>query len=250
MEANVIVAQKKVGISLINFLIDKLKHTKIILIIDRNEKRFFNSVIKKININTYYINDEFEEEINFDGGYYFNWLLNIWGGHIFSEKFISNFKNTLNIHPSFLPFFRGRDPIVWAIVNDFYAGVTFHKISNNIDEGEIIFQKKINYNFPERGIDLYERVLNETIDFFMLKWDSIYNQNFKLKTQNPKKPQKIFKRKDLINHRTIDLDIQENNTIKKFLLKVLAYDFANKYSIIIKYKNKKYSLKLNIHNYE
>lgn len=27
----------------------------------------------------------------------------------------------------------------------------------------IVAQKKVNYNFPERGIDLYERVLNETM---------------------------------------------------------------------------------------
>jgi len=57
------------------------------------------------------------------------------------------FKLGVNIHPSFLPFLKGKDPIKNAIeTKEQNLGITTHKITNKFDIGDILFQKKIRFN--------------------------------------------------------------------------------------------------------
>ncbi len=50
----------------------------------------------------------------------------------------------LNIHPSYLPNWRGPDPIRRQILNgDKVYGITLHQLISKIDSGNIIFQKQI-----------------------------------------------------------------------------------------------------------
>ena len=56
----------------------------------------------------------------------------------------STFKKGLNIHPSYLPQFPGKDPIKYALMSSAkYTGVSVHKLTNTIDKGKIIKKKKI-----------------------------------------------------------------------------------------------------------
>lgn len=56
----------------------------------------------------------------------------------------SNFSLAFNLHPSLLPKFKGKDPILKAIEKRAkYTGVTIHKLTEKFDEGEILYQKKI-----------------------------------------------------------------------------------------------------------
>jgi methionyl-tRNA formyltransferase len=49
----------------------------------------------------------------------------------------------VNIHPSLLPKYRGPTPAFWALYHgDSETGVTFHRMTTKIDEGEIIGQYK------------------------------------------------------------------------------------------------------------
>jgi len=49
---------------------------------------------------------------------------------------------TINVHPSMLPDGRGTTPVSWIInSNPQYAGITFHKLTNEFDSGDIIYQK-------------------------------------------------------------------------------------------------------------
>jgi methionyl-tRNA formyltransferase len=56
---------------------------------------------------------------------------------------------TINLHASLLPQYRGAAPINWAIINgEKKTGVTTFFINQEIDTGEILFQKEIDI-FPE-----------------------------------------------------------------------------------------------------
>ncbi len=51
---------------------------------------------------------------------------------------------SVNIHPSLLPKYRGVHPISWALINgETHTGVTLHRVSRKIDEGEILYQKSV-----------------------------------------------------------------------------------------------------------
>lgn len=53
---------------------------------------------------------------------------------------------TLNIHPSLLPAFRGPAPIQGALLEADETGVTVIRLDEEMDHGPIIYQKKINFD--------------------------------------------------------------------------------------------------------
>lgn len=78
----------------------------------------------------------------------------------------------LNIHGSLLPKYRGRTPLIWAIINgEKETGMTVHIIDDHCDTGPIVNQKSV--KIPEQAtgaemVKLYEEIypqfILETID--------------------------------------------------------------------------------------
>lgn len=67
----------------------------------------------------------------------------------------------INVHYSPLPHYRGRANVNWAIINDEpCAAITIHRISPELDEGNILFQQLIPIRFDDTVTDIYDR-LNE-----------------------------------------------------------------------------------------
>ena len=55
-----------------------------------------------------------------------------------------------------MPFYRGRSPINWAIINgENFIGLTVHFIDKNIDTGDIIYQRKLKIS----KIDDFKKVI-------------------------------------------------------------------------------------------
>lgn len=55
-------------------------------------------------------------------------------------------RQTLNVHPSLLPAFRGPAPIQGAILEAHETGVTIMRLDEKMDHGPIVYQKKINFD--------------------------------------------------------------------------------------------------------
>jgi methionyl-tRNA formyltransferase len=65
-------------------------------------------------------------------------------------------RGTLNCHAGALPFYRGRNPLTWAIINgEAEFGVTVHWVDLGIDTGDIVLQIKT----PIRPTDTYATLL-------------------------------------------------------------------------------------------
>jgi methionyl-tRNA formyltransferase len=70
-------------------------------------------------------------------------------------------RGTLNCHAGALPFYRGRNPLTWAIINgEKEFGVTVHWVDLGIDTGDIVRQVMI----PIGRHDTYATLLNSAID--------------------------------------------------------------------------------------
>jgi methionyl-tRNA formyltransferase len=68
---------------------------------------------------------------------------------------------TYNVHASLLPQYRGAAPINWAIINgDIETGVTTFKLVHKIDEGNIIFQEKINIDPLDNAGTVHDKLMN------------------------------------------------------------------------------------------
>jgi methionyl-tRNA formyltransferase len=70
-------------------------------------------------------------------------------------------RGTLNCHAGALPFYRGRNPLTWAIINgEKEFGVTVHWVDLGIDTGDIVRQVKV----PIGPGDTYATLLTLAID--------------------------------------------------------------------------------------
>lgn len=65
-------------------------------------------------------------------------------------------RGTLNCHAGALPFYRGRNPLTWALINgETEFGITVHWVDLGIDTGDIVRQIKV----PISAIDTYATLL-------------------------------------------------------------------------------------------
>ena len=80
---------------------------------------------------------------------------------ILSGSFIRKFnKPILNIHPSLLPKYKGLNTHNRAIQNrDKYSGATVHIVSEKLDSGKIIIQKKVKILKSDTVKSLQKKVL-------------------------------------------------------------------------------------------
>ena len=96
---------------------------------------------------------------------------------IISSELLRNFeKKIINIHPSYLPEFPGRDSIGDVFRSKIsQTGITIHYIDEGIDTGEIIYQERIDINplwskeeltnkIHEREHIVYPKVLKSLFD--------------------------------------------------------------------------------------
>lgn len=80
---------------------------------------------------------------------------------ILSGNFIKKFsKPILNIHPSLLPRYKGLNTHRRAIENkDKFSGATIHKVTQKLDSGKIILQKKVKISKKDNVKSLERKIL-------------------------------------------------------------------------------------------
>mgnify|MGYP006074065285 FL=1 len=82
---------------------------------------------------------------------------------ILSKNFIKKFnKKIINIHPSLLPKYKGLNTHIKAIKNkDKFAGCTVHYVTEKLDSGKIIVQRKIKITKKDTPTTLSKKVLKQ-----------------------------------------------------------------------------------------
>ena len=82
---------------------------------------------------------------------------------ILSISFIKNFDGKIiNIHPSLLPKYKGLNTHRRAIENkDKFAGCTVHYVSEKVDSGMVVMQKKIRITAKDNFSSLAKKVLKQ-----------------------------------------------------------------------------------------
>lgn len=66
----------------------------------------------------------------------------------------------VNVHPSYLPKYRGVNAIMWAMLKgEKYAGISFHYVDDKVDSGDIIIQQRVKIKRRDDVESLYGRTL-------------------------------------------------------------------------------------------
>ena len=96
---------------------------------------------------------------------------------ILSKKFIKKFSGKIvNIHPSLLPKYKGLNTHQKALKNnDKYSGCTVHYVTDKVDSGKIILQKKVKIKRKDSLNTLTKKVLLEEHKLYPKAISKVFN---------------------------------------------------------------------------
>ncbi|UFS68567.1 formyltransferase [Geomonas sp. RF6] len=73
-------------------------------------------------------------------------------------------RGALNLHGSYLPKYRGRVPVNWAIINgEEETGATLHYMTEKPDAGDIVDQEKVPIAFTDTAFDVFNKVTDAAV---------------------------------------------------------------------------------------
>ncbi len=176
----------------------------------------------------------------------FDWLLNLWGSHIFSTSEIQLARNSLNIHPSYLPQSKGSDPVLWSQINGLPQGATLHAITEQLDSGPIYVRQTVDTPIFSAGIDCYEEVVRSCIALFAHAWPDIRSGVIKPILHDETADSIPNKRNTTLAHQNRDYD-QLEAPQKELITWLLAYNYDPDFLPIITVRGVRYKLNLTVH---
>tara|TARA_B100002051_G_C16711119_1_gene626734 strand:- start:977 stop:1858 length:882 start_codon:yes stop_codon:yes gene_type:complete len=165
---------------------------------------------------------------------------------IFKKKLIDYLKlGIINFHAGNLPFYRGRSPLNWAIINgEKFFGITVHYVNEGIDTGDIILQKKFLINDTDDFKSILIKVYKECPKILMQSLKLIKNNKIKRVKQNNLSKKGSYFRKRVPGDENIDWNksSREIHCFIRGLCKpgVMARSFANNKEIRINKVYKKF----------
>jgi len=101
---------------------------------------------------------------------------------IIKKKVLDNIlRPPINLHISYLPYNRGAHPNFWSFVENTPKGVSIHEINEGIDQGGLIFRKKINFKITEKLTfkNTYSKLISEVEKLFKTNVDNIIYKKYK-----------------------------------------------------------------------
>jgi len=226
---------KWVGLRCLTYLLDNFPDDDYTIVVGNPDADLIGAELQRRGVSWKPLGEEVLAEVRAAQPDCFDWLLNLWGGYIFKNDILSRARKSLNIHPAYLPYCRGRDPVVWAIRHELPAGVTLHMIETGVDEGAVWYQEQTQYALPCTGGELYDRVIERSWRSFIEQWPDLRD------CQRPPSPQAkvalpTFRRRDLHADRLIDAD--NDVTARQFILRLLAHDFCPSYTAQVLFNGK------------
>ena len=80
-------------------------------------------------------------------------------------------KGALNLHGSYLPKYRGRVPVNWAVINgETETGATLHYMVAKPDAGDIVDQEKVGIAFTDTAHDVFGKVNEAAVTVLRRAW--------------------------------------------------------------------------------
>ena len=92
--------------------------------------------------------------------------------------------NMINMHISYLPWNRGFSPNIWSFIDNTPKGATIHQVALGLDEGDILFQSRVDFDPDEETFETTYKKLNDTMEvLFQEHWEELYSGTWKACTE-------------------------------------------------------------------
>jgi len=79
----------------------------------------------------------------------------------------------INLHISYLPWNRGADPNIWSFLEDTPKGVTIHYMDGNIDTGDVIAQRPLDWDETDTLRTTHQKLRQTVESLFKEYWPKI-----------------------------------------------------------------------------
>ena len=80
-------------------------------------------------------------------------------------------QGALNLHGSYLPRYRGRVPVNWAVINgESETGATLHYMVEKPDAGDIVDQERVEISFTDTALDVFRKVTVAAVTVISRAW--------------------------------------------------------------------------------
>lgn len=154
-----------------------------------------------------------------------DFVLLAWWPKIVSALVIESVKiGVINLHPSMLPFNRGKHYWFWNLVEDKPYGVSIHFVDTSIDGGDIIFQREIPKSWEDTGQSLFDKARIEMLSLFIESYPKIANLDY---TRIKQPPSGTYHNSSEL-HRASEISLRKKYTAKE-LLNLLRARVSKKY---------------------
>ncbi len=197
------------------------------------ENRKFIEFLKVNNIEFYTKNiNLFKDKISL---FKPDFLFSIYYRDIIEKEILNAVKKrAINLHPSLLPRHKGTFSAPWAILDgDEYTGITYHEMTEKVDSGNILLQKKLKISKEDTAYSLY----NKLVDLGVNTFDEFF-ENFiiKMKKGKPQQGKGSYHKRKVPFNGFIDLS-WDIDFIERF---IRAMYFPPHKCAILMYKGKEY----------
>jgi len=80
-------------------------------------------------------------------------------------------RGAFNLHGSYLPRYRGRVPVNWAVINgESETGATLHHMVEKPDAGAIVDQERVEIAFADTALDVFHKVTDAAVAVIARAW--------------------------------------------------------------------------------
>lgn len=239
-------ANGKFGLLVANFLKQSKINIACLVTHPNKNASFKNEIIKSTGLDKKLIfnYEDLMRDKNLLDKFEASICLSCWSSFIFDNKLINLFPlGVYNFHNSLLPSFGGSGANIWSLIKNGTPGVTLHRVSEKIDQGPIIAQNKIKYDFSDTGLSVLNKQYIEMLKLLKKNWNNLLFNKYDY--QIPLFPLSYFLKKDRDTLKQIDLDKKYSG--RDLINIIRAYQFSNTDTCFFYDENKdKWSISIKI----
>jgi len=183
----ILFASNEVGLKVSQFLVEDHIQDIDAIILDEKDPTLLSYLDTRFDKQNIFIYNEKngQELVIFLQNYKVDYFILAWWGYIIKEPIISLPRiGIVNLHPSLLPYNRGKHYNFWTLVEETPFGVTIHFIDEGIDTGDIIFQRKIEKTWEDTGKTLYEKAKKTIVELFIDNYNNLIEGNYQRQKQD------------------------------------------------------------------
>ncbi|WP_051204400.1 formyltransferase family protein [Butyrivibrio sp. VCD2006] len=245
----IVIGYGMVAVKVLSYVDTASKNHGYSVIYVEHEMYLFNGAKKYAesnNIDYFVIEDKFELTQFFSQRAKHNKLLIVSANnnYLFPKVIVEDDNVTIiNFHNALLPDLPGRNAASWAIYKGYKkTGITWHYVSEGVDEGDIIIQKECSIGDDTRAYELAAVQMKLASESFGECLDKIIEDSVVVKKQNIENKRKVYKSTEIPGDGMFDINDDPKDIYK--LLRAVDYGksdvFPKPFCII---NNKKIEIK-------